>query len=56
MSGVFARPHGVYASRTEEEVRKYAIRKDEYLGVLGKGYKAMEHEKRLKDRPRQVER
>ena len=33
---------------TEEEVRKYAIRKDEYLGVLGKKYRAMEQEKRLK--------
>ena len=33
---------------TEEEVRKYAIRKDEYLGVLGKEYRAMEQEKRLK--------
>ena len=33
---------------TKEEVRKYAIRKDEYLGVLGKEYRAMEQEKRLK--------
>ena len=33
---------------TEEEVRKYAIRKDEYLEVLGKEYRAMEQEKRLK--------
>ena len=31
-----------------EEVRKYAIRKDEYLGVLCKEYRAMEQEKRLK--------
>ena len=33
---------------TEEEVRKYALRKDEYLGVLGKEYRAMEQENRLK--------
>ena len=31
-----------------EEVRKYVIRKDEHLGVLGKEYRAMEQEKTLK--------
>ena len=31
-----------------EEAAKYAIHKDEYLGVLGKEYTAKEQEKRLK--------
>ena len=33
---------------TEEEAAKYAIHKEEYLGVLGKEYTAKEQEKRLK--------
>ena len=32
---------------TEEEVAKYAIHREEYLGVLGKEYAAKEQEKRL---------
>ena len=31
---------------TEEEAAKYAIHKEEYLGVLGKEYTAKEQEKR----------
>ena len=33
---------------TEEEAAKYAIHKEEYLGVLGKEYTVKEQEKRLK--------
>ena len=42
--------HSVHPGQTltEEEVAKYAIHKEEYLGVLGKEYAAKEQEKRLK--------
>ena len=32
---------------TEEEVLKYALRKEEYVGVLGKEYAAKDQERRL---------
>ena len=32
---------------TEEEVLKYGIRKEEYVGVLGKEYAAKDQERRL---------
>ena len=32
---------------TEEEVLKYALRKEEYVGVLGKEYAAKNQERRL---------
>ena len=42
--------HSVHPGQklTEEEVAKYAIHKEEYLGVLGKECAAKEQEKRLK--------